>query len=59
MQQRFRDYLQKPLGDQKLTSITRTMIARMRFPSGEGWQGAGDRAQACAGAGVGHLRQGD
>lgn len=28
MQQRFRDYLQKPLGDQKLTSITRTMIAR-------------------------------
>ena len=28
MQQRFRDYLQKPLGDRKLTSITRTMIAR-------------------------------
>lgn len=28
MQQRFRDYLQKPLGDQKLGSITRAMIAR-------------------------------
>jgi hypothetical protein len=28
MQQRFRDYLQKPLGDRKLTSITRAMIAR-------------------------------
>jgi len=28
MQQRFRDYLQKPLGDRKLTRITRAMIAR-------------------------------
>ncbi len=28
MQQRFRDYLQKPLGDQKLGGITRAMIAR-------------------------------
>ncbi|WP_348646134.1 tyrosine-type recombinase/integrase [Candidatus Accumulibacter phosphatis] len=28
-QQRFRDYLQKPLGDKKLTSITRAMIARI------------------------------
>jgi len=28
-QQRFRDYLQKPLGDRKLTTITRAMIARI------------------------------
>jgi integrase len=28
MQQRFRDYLQKSLGDRKLTTITRAMIAR-------------------------------
>ncbi|MBK7954240.1 MAG: tyrosine-type recombinase/integrase [Candidatus Accumulibacter sp.] len=28
MQQRFRDYLQKALGDRKLTTITRAMIAR-------------------------------
>lgn len=28
MQQRFRDYLQKSLGDRKLTKITRAMIAR-------------------------------
>ena len=28
-QQRFRDYLQKPLGDRKLTSITRAMVARI------------------------------
>ena len=27
-QQRFRDYLQKPLGDRKLTTINRQMIAR-------------------------------
>ncbi len=29
MQQRFRDYLQKPLGDKKLTAINRAMIARV------------------------------
>ncbi|MCC2866319.1 MAG: tyrosine-type recombinase/integrase [Candidatus Accumulibacter phosphatis] len=29
MQQRFRDYLQKPLGDKKLTTINRAMIARV------------------------------
>jgi len=28
-QQRFRDYLQKPLGDRKLTTITRAMVARI------------------------------
>lgn len=28
-QQRFRDYIQKPLGDRKLTTITRAMIARI------------------------------
>jgi integrase len=57
-QQRFRDYLQKPLGDRKLTTITRAMVARSRFGRGEGRQGGGDRAQhPCAG--IGHVQQGD
>jgi integrase len=34
-QQRFRDYLQKPLGNRKLTTITRDMVARILSDAGK------------------------
>lgn len=56
-QQRFRDYLQKPLGDKKLTTITRA-DGQSRFWRREDRQGGGDGAPD-PGAGIGAIRQGD